>query len=150
MSHGMYEVMALIPESSDFTLERAGAHFASLNFSQYRSGRFVARNELVGAELATAEGEPTPTGFRVFFGRWAVVAWLDCGENVLADNRDLAEEDDLPASPGVIAGCSRRLWVWSDEDPYSDFTDLFNYFTDELRQRFGVFVSDAVNGDWWP
>ena len=58
MPDGMYSVAALILEASDFTLERAVAHF-----SQLRKGR-------VRAGLATAPGERKPTGFRVSFGDW--------------------------------------------------------------------------------
>jgi hypothetical protein len=146
----MYEVAALLPASSDFTLERAVRHYASQTFSQYKCGRFLCKNEPVRAELATAPGEQEPSGFRVFYGDWAVVAWLDQGEDVLADSRDHAGDSDLPAPADVIAGCSRRLWVCSDVDePDFDNSDLFTEFTDELRGRFGAFILDYVNGGWW-
>jgi hypothetical protein len=150
MSHGRYEVKALLPKSSDFTLERAVRHYASLTFSMYKCGRFIYKNEPVRAELAIASDESEESGFRVFYGNWAVVAWLDEGEDVLADSQYHAEDSDLPAPAEIIAGCSRRLWVYSDVDePDFDNTDRITEFTDELRQRFGAFIRDYVNGGWW-
>jgi len=150
MSHGMYEYLAFLPASSDFSLERAIERYASLTFSKYRGGRFIKKNEPVRAELATAEGDKEPSGFRVFYGDWAVVAWLDAGEDVLADSREHATDRDLPAPADVIASCSRRLWVCSDVDePDFDNTELFTDFIDELRERFGALILDYVNGGWW-
>lgn len=150
MSHGMYEVAALLPASSDFTLERAVRHYASLSFSQDKGGRFVFKNEPVRAELATSPGEVEPSGFRVFYGDWSVVAWLDERECVVADCRDHAGDSDLPAPAEVIAGCSRRLWVCSNiDEPDFDNSDRFTEYTDELRKRFGAFIQDYVNGGWW-
>jgi hypothetical protein len=139
MADGMYEVLALLPESSDFTLEAAVAHFGKV-----RLGKGTLR-----AELATSEGKRKPSGFRVFFGGWAVVAWLESGKGVLSESEEFAEEDDLPAPAKVIAACSRRLSVWSDEDENGDYTDEFNEYADELRERFGAFILDPVNGGWW-
>jgi hypothetical protein len=82
----MYEVVALLPAASDFTLERAIRHYASRSFSQYRCGRFIYQNEPVRAELATSPGEQERSGFRVFYGEWSVVAWLDARQCVLADS----------------------------------------------------------------
>lgn len=61
----------------------------------------------------------------------------------------MAEYNDLPASDKVIAGCARRLSVWSEVDPEFDWTDEFNEYTDVLRERFGMFIRDGVNGCWW-
>jgi hypothetical protein len=149
MAHGRYEVLALLPESSDFTLQRAVAYFASLTFSRVRSGKFIYKNAPVRAELATVEGEQTPSGFRVFYGDWLIVAWLEADDTVRIESREMAEGDDLPAAAEVIARCSRRLSVWSDEDPEFEFTDDFTRFIDHLRERFGTFIKDYVNGCWW-
>ena len=150
MSHGMYELVALLPKSSDFAVELAIQHFASLKFSMCRSGRFVYKDDLVRAEPAIAQGDSKPSGFRVFYGDWAIVAWLDESEGVLADSQELAKDRDLPAPADVIAECSRRLTVWSDVDePDFDHSDLMTDFTDELRQRFGAFIHDPVDCGWW-
>ena len=149
MADGMYEVLALIPETSDFTLERAADYFAALTFNKFRSGKFVFKNQSVRVELATSEGKVAPSGFRVYYGDWAVVAWLESGAGVLGESQEFAQEDDLPASAEVIAGWSRRLSVWSDEDLEFDWTDQFNEYTDQLRERFGVSIHDCVNGCWW-
>jgi hypothetical protein len=145
----MYEVLALIPESSDFTLERAVAHFKKLTFSRYRCGKCLFKKARVRAELATPKRKRKPSGFRVVYGDWGIDAWLDSGKDVLAESRDLAEEDDLPAQAEVIAACSQRLSVWSDEDPNLDYSDDITAYTDELRERFGMFIYDPVNGCWW-
>jgi hypothetical protein len=139
VADGMYEVLALLPDASDFSLEAAVAHFGGV-----RHGKGTLR-----AEVATSEGEREPSGFRVFFGDWAVVAWLESGSGVLSDSRDSAEDDDLPAPAEVIASCSRRLSVWSDEDEGGDHSDDITEYTDELRGRFGAFILDPVNGGWW-
>jgi hypothetical protein len=50
----------------------------------------------------------------------------------------------------VIAGCPSRLSIRSDVDaPDYDNSDRFTEYTDQLRQRFGVFLLDFVNGGWW-
>ena len=49
----------------------------------------------------------------------------------------------------MIAACSRRLTVWSDEDFEGEHTDQFIDYIDFLRERFGAFVFDDVNGRWW-
>lgn len=149
MPDGMYNVIALIPQASDFTLDRAVAHFAGVTFSKFRSGQFLYKNHPLRTEFANSEGEVKLSGFRVFYGEWAVVAWLETDANVLSDSQDMAQDDDLPASAEVIAGCDRRLSVWSDEDPDFDWTGKFNEYTEQLRKRFGMFIYDNVNGCWW-
>ena len=128
MSEGMYEVLALIPETSDFSLERAVVHFAGLSFSKFRCQKFVFKNHPLRAELARGKGKKEPSGFRVHYGDWAVVAWLESGYNVRQESAEFADDDDLPAPAEVIAACSRRLSVWSDEDPQLNWTD-------ELQRR---------------
>jgi hypothetical protein len=145
----MYNVLALIPEGSGFTLERAVAHFAGLTFSKFRSGKCVYHRHPLRAELAQSEGKREPSGFRVFYGDWGVVAWLESGRAVRGESEEMAELDDLPAPTEVIAGCTRRLSVWSDEDPAFGWTDDFTEYTEELRGRFGMFIHDCVNGCWW-
>src|SRR5262245_61899461 len=113
----MYSVLALIPEASDFTLERAVAHFAGLTFSKYGFGKLVHKKHPLRAELAKVKRARKPSGFRVYYDNWAVVAWLEADRTVRVESREMAEEEGLPASAEVIAGCTRRLSVWSDEDP---------------------------------
>ena len=149
MPDGMYSVLALIPEASDFTLARAVAHFAGLTFSKFRSGKWLYRRHPLRAELARREGQKEPSGFRVFYGDWAVVAWLETDATVRGESAEMAELDDLPAPAEIIAGCTRRLSVWSDEDPGLDWTDDIMEYTDQLRQRFGMFIRDNVKGCWW-
>ena len=139
MSNGMYEVLALLPESSGFTLDAAVAHFGRI-----RDGKRVLR-----AELAVGEGDSQPSGFRVFYGDWQVVAWLEDRNEVLSDINALAADDDLPAPAAVIASCSRRLSIWSDEDKGGDYSDKITDFTDQMRMHFGAFIHDPVNGGWW-
>ena len=52
MTYGEYHVLALIPPASDFSLERAVAHFSGLTFSKFWSGKSIFQNEPVRAELA--------------------------------------------------------------------------------------------------
>lgn len=150
VADGCYELIGLVPASSDFTLERAVQHFSALTFSRYRGERPVYVKEPVRAELTSAERESSSTGFRVWYGSWSVVAWLDSGPDVSEDNRNLSEEPGLPAAPEVIASCPFRLFVYSDVDaPDFDNSDQFTEYTDQLRERFGVFLLDNVNGGWW-
>ena len=102
----------------------------------------------VRSELAKAEGESAFTGFRVWYGDWSIVSWLDDAPGVLADSQSLVDEEPLPAAE-IIASCTRRVSVCSDEDPDGDHSDKMTDFTDELRKRFGLFVYDSVNGGWW-
>lgn len=139
MPGGRYSVWALLPETSDFTMEAAIAHFGKLRWG----------NLALSAESASPHGKQKFPGFRVLFGDWAVSAWLESGELVLTDSRDIAERDDLPASVEVIAGCSRRLAVISDKDPRFDYADQINFVTDKLRERFGAHIYDHVLDEWW-
>jgi hypothetical protein len=139
MSNGMYEVIALIPSASDFSLEKAVAHF----------GTSCYRKTLLRSELAQVEGESSFTGFRVWYGDWTVVAWLDEVPGVLLDSQSLLDEEPLPASQEIIASCGKRLCVWSDEDETGDHSDHITHFTDELRKRFGLLIYDPVQGGWW-
>lgn len=139
MSNGMYEVLALLPTSSDFTLDLAIAHFRATHFG---SG-------MLQSGLASPEGVSQPSGFRVSYGGWEVVAWLETGAEILSDCRALVDANDLPATAEMIESCSRRLAVWSDEDSDGDHSDEITHFTDELRMRFGAFIYDPVNGGWW-
>lgn len=142
MADGCYELIGLVPASSDFSLERAVQHYSSQTFTRYKKP--------VRAEFLLADREAFSTGFRVWYGSWTVTAWLDSGPDVVKDNRYLSEESDLPAPPEVIAGCPFRLSIRSDVDaPDFDNSDRFTEFTDQLRERFGVFLLDNVNGGWW-
>jgi hypothetical protein len=150
MPNGRYEVAGLVPASSDLTPDRAAQHFSSLRFSQYHQGQPLYLNEPVRAEPLSDQGEAEPTGFRVWYGTWSVTAWLDSGPDVLDYSHYLSEQPDLPAPPEVIAGCTCRLDVSSDpDDPDFDNSDRFTEYTDQLRERFGVFIRDHVNGRWW-
>jgi hypothetical protein len=150
MPDGCYELIGLVPASSDFTPERAVEHYSGLTFSQYRHGRWVFRDEPVRAEVLTGGIAPYSTGFRVRYGRWSVEAWLDASPEAAGENRERAEEPDLPAPPEVIAGCPARLSIRSDVDaPDFDNSDRFTEYTGQLRARFGVFLLDFVNGGWW-
>jgi hypothetical protein len=139
MPGGRYSVWALLPETSDFTVDAAMAHFRKL-----RWGKVALR-----AEPAPPRGHRKFPGFRVLFGDWAVSAWLESGESVLASSGDIAERDDLPAPADAIAGCARRLAVISDKDPKLDYGDQIGLVTDELRERFGAFIYDHVQDEWW-
>jgi hypothetical protein len=150
VANGYYELIGLVPASSDFTLERAVQHFSAQTFTHYLCGRLVYDKERVRAELVSPERESSATGFRVWYGPWSVVAWFDSGPGVAEDNRYLAEEPGLPAPPEVIASCPFRLSIYSDVDaPDFDNSDRFTEYTDQLRERFGVFLLDNVNGGWW-
>jgi hypothetical protein len=150
VASGYYELIGLVPASSDFTLERAVGHYSRRTFTQYLRGRLVYNKEPVRAELLSGGREPYSTGFRVWYGPWSVVAWLDSSPDVADDNRYLSEESGLPAPAEVIAGCPSRLSIYSDVDaPDFDNSDRFSEYTDQLRERFGVFLMDNVNGAWW-
>ena len=139
MANGMYEVLALLPETSDFTLETAVAFFRTVRYGE----------GTLRAELATPGHKEEPSGFRVFYGDWVVVAWLETGKCVLGESEEMSWGDGLPAPAEVIASCSRRLSVWSDEDPGCHHSNEFMFYTDDLRERFGAFIKDCVNGCWW-
>jgi hypothetical protein len=138
MPDGMYSVLALLPESSDFSLAAAVSHFHGMPYPRFR----------LRAEMATDPQKHEPCGFRVFYGEWSIVAWLETHPDVLSESREMAEEMDLPAPAEVIANCARRLSVWSDEDPDLEFAHHFEEFIIDLRERFGAFIKDYVLGGW--
>src|SRR6476620_8814105 len=97
MADGCYELVGLVPASSDFSLERAVQFFSEQTFTRYKTP--------VRADLLFAKTDSCPTGFRVCYGAWGITAWLDSSPAVAIDNRYLAEETELPAPPEVIAAC---------------------------------------------
>jgi hypothetical protein len=132
---GMYNVNALIPSGTDFTVAKAIEHFTSR-----------------GLRCELAEPERVEEGFRVFFGDWAIVAWYTEGEKVLRDSRELADSDfkPFPVPAEVLASCDRELTLWSDEDWDGDHTSEWMDFVNDLIQAFpGVVVFDYVMGEWW-
>lgn len=139
MPSGKYSVWALLPEASDFNVDAAIAHFETLRWG----------NVKLRAEPAPPRGRQKFPGFRVLFGDWGVSVWLESGDAVRAESGDIAERDDLPAAAEVIAGCSRRLAVISDKDPKLDYADEMGEVTDALRERFGAFIYDHVQDEWW-
>lgn len=142
MADSYYELIGLVPTSSDFTLERAVEYYSKQTFTQHKK---PIRAELLSGDLESVTG-----GFRVWYGPWGITVWLECGPNVVADNRSLSEESDLPTTREVIAGCMVRLTIISDIDaPDFDNSDWFTMFTDQLRERFNVLLFDNVNGGWW-
>lgn len=66
MADDMYELFALIPADSDFTLEKAVAHFRAAHF----------RGVGLQGEFVNASNSGAGVGFRVRYGDWAVVAWV--------------------------------------------------------------------------
>ena len=97
MADGYYELIGLVPASSDFTPQRAVEHFSGLTFSRYRDQQWVFRKEPVRAEVLSGGPAPYSTGF---LGPWSVVAWLDASEEAAQDNRDRSEESGLPSPSG--------------------------------------------------
>jgi hypothetical protein len=148
VADGMYEVLALIPETSDFSLDEAVVYFAGLTFIRIRNTSKIIKHPL-RVELAKGPHGSEPSGFRVHYGDWAIVAWLETDECVQEESEEMAEGKDLPAPHEIIASCTRRLSVWSDEDLEFDWTDQFNEYIDQFRKRFGVFIRDNVQGIWW-
>jgi len=138
MPDDMYSVLALLPESSDFTLDAAVAHFDGMPYPRFK----------LRAELVTRLESREPSGFRVFYEGWSIIAWLETHPDVLSESREMADETDLPASAEVIARCSRRLSVWSDEDQDLELAHYFEEFITKLRERFGAFIKDYVAGTW--
>ncbi len=139
MPNHMYEVLALIPVGSDFSLEKAVSHFGSLLF----------RNMQLRSQLAKSEDENSSEGFRVWYGDWAIVAWFDDSPSVWVDSQHLMTVNPSPAPTELIGSCTKRLSVWSDEDPQLAHSDEMTHYTDELRKRFGMFIYDPVHGGWW-
>jgi hypothetical protein len=139
MSEIEYHLLALIPKDSDFTLEKAVAFFDRRKFGKSR----------LRSELATGPRKRKPSGFRVFYGDWAVLAWLETHRSVIIESREMAETEDLPGSAEAIAACRHRLSVWSDADPGFFKTNEFLIYTEDLWERFGVFIRDTAHGRWW-
>lgn len=138
MSDGRLKMLTHLPAASNFSLAAAVAHFDDLRY-----GRRVVR-----AELAPTAGSRRPTGSRVRFTAWAVVAWLEEGAAVLADSAELATGANLPAPAEVVAGCSRRLSVWSDPGLTADRRAKFRWFAAQLCERFAAIHYDHFAGRW--
>ena len=139
MNEYEWHVLALIPQESDFTLQKAVAFFDARKF-----GEILLRSELI-----TMPRKRKPFGFRVLYGDWAVLAWLETHRSVIVESREMAETEDLPDPAEAIAACRHRLSVWSDPDPGLFKTNEFLIYTEDLRERFGVLIRDTANGRWW-
>jgi hypothetical protein len=103
MAVRQYELLLRVP-ADEFDLAAVVVHF---------DGRRVGARK-VRAELAAAHGRAEPSGFRVFFGTWVVVGWLDAGR--------------------------RSLALFSDPDPGGTRGADFRAVAAELRTQFGVTV----------
>ena len=68
MAETTYNLTVLIPENSTFSLAQGIEHF---------------RQAAIRAEPLTSETTEKLDGFRVWFGNWAVSAWLDEAADVL-------------------------------------------------------------------
>jgi len=135
----MYELFALIPSTSDFSIDGAVAHFDTLTFGKTR----------LRSEAIRAEGHEPVQGFRVHYEDWSITAWLDESAGVIADSQHLAAQEPLPTDHDAIARCSKRLSIISDEDPELNHSDEITHFTDALRKLNRLFVWDPVNAEWW-
>ena len=138
MGNKRLKMLTHLPAASDFTLAEAVAHFNGLRYGR----------RAVQAELAPTAGSRRPTGFRVRFTSWTVVAWLEEGAAVLADSAELAAGADLPDSAEVVAGCSRRLSVWSDPGITADRRAKFAWYAGQLHERFAALHYDHFAGRW--
>jgi hypothetical protein len=94
-------------------------------------------------------------GFRIFYGEWVAIAWLEAGEGVLRDNQMLAQTHPIamPVPAKIIGECSRRLTIGFDEEvpnqPDVDSTDYMVEYTIVLEERFGALILDLVADKWW-
>jgi hypothetical protein len=131
----MYTVCAMIPRSTDFSLSMAIEHFRSR-----------------GLQCEPATSDNGGSGFRAYYGSWAIVAWYDEGAAVLRDSQEMADipTAPLPVPAEVIASCDRELTLWSDEDHKAEHTNDWIAFVDELIKAVpGMVVHDFVTGTWW-
>ncbi len=66
MPNDMYELFALIPSTSDFSIDGAVAHFDTLTFGKTR----------LRSEAIRAEGHEPVQGFRVHYEDWRITFLL--------------------------------------------------------------------------
>jgi hypothetical protein len=131
-------VAAMIPAASSFSLESAVLHFQDSRFG---------RKRLV-AELAPP-GSRRPKGFRVNYGNWGVVAWMNKGALTDADHANKAKSKPLPVPADVLASCDRLLTVWADPDPDAKYTKQWVHYLEQLQSAFGLVIWDYDNDKWW-
>ncbi|HLZ07856.1 MAG TPA: hypothetical protein VKT80_04660 [Chloroflexota bacterium] len=132
MPDGCYTVQALILDDVPFSVTEAIEHFRSLG--------------------TRSEPEQTPNGlvgFRVFYGEWSIVAWLDDAPHVPGEIRELYVDTSPPFPPEILNRCSRRLSIWSDEDYEFEHTNEWIIMIEELQEAFGLLIRDDVVGEWW-
>jgi hypothetical protein len=134
-----YDLTALIPSTCNFSLELAVAHFRPIEIG----------GPPIRAELLTSSSVQKLDGFRVWFGDWAVSAWLDEAADVAELCQFLAQKNDLPTPAETIAACKKSLSISTDDDPQLNHSDDIIIFAQELTERFGLLVYDPVNGSWW-
>jgi hypothetical protein len=131
-------VAALIPAASSFSLDSAVAHFQL---------RRLGRMRLV-AELAPP-GSRRPKGFRVHYGNWGIVAWMNKDPLTAADHANNARSKPLPVPADVLASCRRVLTVWADPDLNAKHTKHWGHYLWQLQTTFGLVIWDYDNDRWW-
>ena len=94
-----YDLTALIPSTCNFSLELAVAHFRPIEIG----------GPPIRAELLTSSSVQKLDGFRVWFGDWAVSAWLDEAADVAELCQFLAQKNDLP-TPAEPSPPVRRVY----------------------------------------
>lgn len=92
-------------------------------------------------ELVKSERESNSRGFRVWYGDWSTVTWLDEATQVQSDSLYLAENPPLSAPSEIVANSTKRLCVWSDEDPDGDHSDEIASFADYMRSNTFIAIT---------
>jgi len=135
MSEFCYNVLALIPTSSDFGVSNAVEIFIKNGYS---------------ASIATSPSGKS-SGFQVIpYENWKIVAWLEDGNDTAVENQETIEVFGNP--PNVTTDkpikCDRRLSVWSDDDADMLNAHLFEEYINFLKEKFGLYIFDSVQGIW--
>ncbi len=130
-----YNVLALIPSESDFSIENAVIAFVLNGYS---------------ASLVTSRTGGR-RGFLVMCAdAWSIVAWLEGEDYVAAESQEIVDVFGPP--PGVAfqssINCPRRLSVWSSGDSALMNAHRFEAYIDFLKNKFGLYVFDQMQGLW--
>ncbi len=121
----MYHAHGLLHPASDFTLDDAEARLGD-RFP----GHTVTR---AGNQITVSKDD------------WEIELLLNADPAVLADSADVAERISGTDDELDLAGCARRVEVWSDTpDPFVEHLADFHAVLDVLRSFAGVVPIDPA------
>lgn len=124
-----YSTSVFIKDESDFSLEAAA--------------------KKLGALTSVTIQNPREKGFTVCWGNWSFEVGLMDDPSVLEEHQESASYNPDDPRMQEVAGCRRRVNLWSPETDYEgDYFDEYLMTIEELTSFKGILVRRDMDGEW--